>query len=195
MIKSRSYKNQPIEVKEIFSTKGNKVRFNKFFFKKYNRYASAEDMFIWVKTRLDSNTDLFLEILKDNNYINMFNVLESNYIHVKHSESKVDSKGFIYVISNPAWPNTYKIGKTYDISKRLNSYQTYSPNRDYKIEYCCKCTLFHSKELSIIEECKFQGLKVSGEWVYCTKKKDLLNIIKTVIPMSDIIHTEEFTLI
>lgn len=43
-------------------------------------------------------------------------------------------EGLIYVISNPAWPNVYKIGMTTDLNKRLSSYQTYDPYRQYKVE-------------------------------------------------------------
>lgn len=44
-------------------------------------------------------------------------------------------EGFLYVISNPAWPDTYKIGRSTDPKARLLSYQTYSPHRDYKLEH------------------------------------------------------------
>ena len=37
----------------------------------------------------------------------------------------------MYVISNPAWENWYKIGKAVDARDRWNSYQTSSPHRDY----------------------------------------------------------------
>ncbi len=40
-------------------------------------------------------------------------------------------EGEVYVISNPAWDNWYKIGKAVDSRDRWNSYQTSSPHRDY----------------------------------------------------------------
>ncbi len=42
--------------------------------------------------------------------------------------------GHIYLISNPAFPLHYKIGVSFDVHKRLASYQTYSPYRDFKLE-------------------------------------------------------------
>lgn len=42
--------------------------------------------------------------------------------------------GYVYAISNPAWPEYVKIGSSIDVLDRLNSYQTSSPNRDYKLE-------------------------------------------------------------
>lgn len=44
-------------------------------------------------------------------------------------------EGFAYIISNPAWPNHYKVGMSKHVKKRLNTYQTYSPFRDYKVEW------------------------------------------------------------
>ena len=43
--------------------------------------------------------------------------------------------GFIYGISNPAFPGYYKIGITQDLDKRLASYQTYDPHRQFKVEH------------------------------------------------------------
>lgn len=44
-------------------------------------------------------------------------------------------EGFVYVISNPAWPGFYKIGMSTNPKRRLSQYQTYSPHRDYKLEW------------------------------------------------------------
>jgi len=60
------------------------------------------------------------------------NLLKEN---IKRGVKSTDIKaGFVYLISNQAFPLHYKIGVTFDILKRLASYQTYSPYRDYKIE-------------------------------------------------------------
>ena len=42
-------------------------------------------------------------------------------------------KGEVYIISNPAWKNWYKIGKAVDSTDRCNQYQTSSPHRDYEL--------------------------------------------------------------
>ena len=44
-------------------------------------------------------------------------------------------EGYIYIITNPAWPNYVKIGRSNNPSNRLNTYQTGSPLRDYSIYY------------------------------------------------------------
>ena len=47
-------------------------------------------------------------------------------------------EGYVYVITNPAWPDWVKIGMAVDAEDRLNGYQTSSPMRDYKLEYSVK---------------------------------------------------------
>ena len=44
-------------------------------------------------------------------------------------------KKYVYVISNPNYPNEYKVGVSKDVRSRLNQYQTSDPNRGYKLEY------------------------------------------------------------
>jgi|TARA_R110002167_G_scaffold58938_2_gene166923 hypothetical protein len=41
--------------------------------------------------------------------------------------------GYVYVITNKAWPDWVKIGRAIDAKDRLRSYQTGSPLRDYWI--------------------------------------------------------------
>lgn len=40
-------------------------------------------------------------------------------------------EGYVYVISNPAWPDWVKVGMAIDAYDRCSSYQTSSPYRDY----------------------------------------------------------------
>lgn len=44
-------------------------------------------------------------------------------------------EGYVYVLTNPAWPDWVKIGMAIDAEDRCNSYQTSSPFRDYKLHY------------------------------------------------------------
>lgn len=50
---------------------------------------------------------------------------------------KIDSikEGYVYVITNPAWPEWVKIGMAIDADDRCNGYQTSSPFRDYVLEH------------------------------------------------------------
>ncbi len=49
---------------------------------------------------------------------------------VDHQQQK-----YVYVVSNVAYPNEYKVGIAKDIDQRITSYQTSDPNRGYKEEY------------------------------------------------------------
>lgn len=46
---------------------------------------------------------------------------------------KRDPRGHVYIITNAAWRGWVKVGKAVDAYDRLNSYQTSSPMRDYKL--------------------------------------------------------------
>lgn len=43
--------------------------------------------------------------------------------------------GFLYVITNPAWPGYSKIGRTTNAVSRHRTYQTASPHRDFDLFY------------------------------------------------------------
>jgi hypothetical protein len=45
------------------------------------------------------------------------------------------NEGQVYIIVNPSWPDWVKIGMAVNAEDRLNSYQTGSPMRDYKLVY------------------------------------------------------------
>lgn len=72
-------------------------------------------------------------------------------------------EGFVYLISNPAWPSKTKIGLAVDLNKRLQSYQTYDPYRSYKIvsyEF-----VLNKKEVERHLLKYFSTEKDLGEWV------------------------------
>lgn len=54
-------------------------------------------------------------------------------LHKLMCKESVPKGGFVYAISNKAWPDFLKIGSTVDIDDRLISYQTASPLRDYSV--------------------------------------------------------------
>jgi hypothetical protein len=43
--------------------------------------------------------------------------------------------GFVYIISNRAWPGYYKVGRAENVRDRLATFQTGSPHRDYEVAY------------------------------------------------------------
>jgi hypothetical protein len=69
-------------------------------------------------------------------------------------------EGYVYCISNPAHPGWIKVGKALSIDKRLNSYQTYSPHRDFKLEWAVRVEDRH-----LVEQEFHRGRKrKNSEW-------------------------------
>lgn len=191
-IKSKSFKKQPQEIKKIFYNSNVKTKFNAFTYKMFNRNYKSDEIFNWVKTRLDSNLELFLSILNDNKYIQKLVVLESNYRYIKDQLRESDDKhGYIYIIENEAWPGWLKIGKANNLQKRLSNYQTYSPHRDYKLLYGVMVKDYHIKEQLLLDKINESNKIIKNEWIFC-KKEYLFNLIKENIKIKDIIHTEDF---
>jgi len=54
-----------------------------------------------------------------------------------HSYERLESvkPGYVYIITNPAWPEWIKVGMAVDADDRCNGYQTGSPFRDYEVIY------------------------------------------------------------
>lgn len=71
--------------------------------------------------------------------------------------------GYFYIISNPVFPNMYKLGFSLDCVDRLNQYQTYCPNRDFVLEKYVAVTNARQVERLIID---FLGNRMKNEWFY-----------------------------
>lgn len=72
--------------------------------------------------------------------------------------------GYLYIITNKAWPNYVKIGVTGDLNKRLQSYQTSSPLRDYILEYSLYHPLYLEAEKKIKDTLKPFAKSIRNEW-------------------------------
>lgn len=68
----------------------------------------------------------------------MLNSIKRDLLKLAYKHNNMSAKGikagYVYLITNPAWPEMVKVGSAIDVIDRLNSYQTYSPYRDYKLE-------------------------------------------------------------
>lgn len=97
------------------------------------------------------------------------NLLKENICRgTKASDIKA---GHVYLISNPAFPLHYKVGVSFDAHKRLSSYQTYSPYRDFVLEkYDFVIDKFKTEKLLLAHPLL---TKENGEWV----KKDNAKLI------------------
>ena len=72
--------------------------------------------------------------------------------------------GYVYIITNPAWPDWVKIGMAIDAEDRLNGYQTSSPMRDYQLEFSVKVSDRRKAETKAHKICKNMGVSNKGEW-------------------------------
>jgi hypothetical protein len=79
-------------------------------------------------------------------------------------------KGYVYAITNKAWPAWVKIGMAVDVEERLSSFQTSSPHRDYILEHSVASNdrrksekEAHTKALPLSIDCKGEWFKMSVE--------------------------------
>ena len=79
---------------------------------------------------------------------------------------KLDSikEGYVYVITNPAWPEWVKIGMAVDAEDRCNGYQTSSPFRDYKIEHVVVTNNRRAAEAEAHKAATKMAKETRGEW-------------------------------
>ena len=80
-------------------------------------------------------------------------------------------KKSVYIISNPQYPDDYKVGIASNVHSRLNSYQTSYPNRNYRLEYHLETPHFRAIEAYI-----HQKYTNKHEWV----QGDIQEIIKDI---------------
>ncbi len=86
-------------------------------------------------------------------------------------------QGFVYVISNPAWPGHYKVGRAADYEERLNNYQTSDPMRAYKLRF-----VWYFRDRNVAERMVHRLLVPwwrGGEWFKCPLH-DIIEAIKLV---------------
>ena len=79
---------------------------------------------------------------------------------------KLDSikEGYVYVITNKAWPEWVKIGMAIDAEDRLNGYQTSSPMRDYVLEHRVFSVNRRMSEKEAHTRALPLSLDAKGEW-------------------------------
>jgi hypothetical protein len=83
---------------------------------------------------------------------------------------KLDSikEGYVYVITNKAWPNWVKIGMAIDAEDRLSGYQTSSPHRDYVLEHSVYSNNRRKAEQQAHTRATKLASETNGEWFKLT---------------------------
>ncbi len=92
-----------------------------------------------------------------------------------------DGSGFVYAITNPAWPGWMKFGTTIDLDARLAAYQIYSPRKDYTILHSVKVANRHISEgLAHRRAADASGdVDPSGEW-FCISVETGMSILNSM---------------
>lgn len=72
--------------------------------------------------------------------------------------------GYLYIITNEAFPSWVKIGTTENLTKRLNTYQTGDPFRKYQIVYSVQHPMYLDAEKKIKDVMKHFALEIKNEW-------------------------------
>lgn len=106
--------------------------------------------------------------------LNLLKVRKSTSILVEKNKVNYSRSGFIYLISNPSFPNCLKVGITRNIQNRLKIYQTYDPFRSYKIEHYEFCENLLDKEKEILNKFSIDIFK--GEWIP-DNRSDILKVL------------------
>ena len=76
---------------------------------------------------------------RDKEYVikRQIDYIQKSIVNIMYEENGRSAKGlrcgYVYAISNPAWPDFVKIGCAVDVYDRLQTYQTSSPLRDYEL--------------------------------------------------------------
>jgi len=81
-----------------------------------------------------------------------------------HKDLDKAKEGYVYAVTNPAWPGWVKIGMAVDAEDRLKGYQTSSPLRDYELLCASK-----SSDKSLSEQkahliAQKKATEFRGEW-------------------------------
>ena len=80
-------------------------------------------------------------------------------------------RGYVYIISNPAWEGWHKVGMAVDAWDRCASFQTSSPFRDYKLEYCKHFKDRRSAETETHNLLLSLEIPRKGEWFKATAEQ------------------------
>tara|TARA_R110002153_G_scaffold128995_2_gene277581 strand:+ start:1417 stop:1986 length:570 start_codon:yes stop_codon:yes gene_type:complete len=73
-------------------------------------------------------------------------------------------EGYVYVITNKAWPGWVKIGMAIDPEERLSGYQTSSPHRDFILEHYVASSDRRKSEIEAHTRALPLATDSKGEW-------------------------------
>lgn len=104
--------------------------------------------------------------------------LSESYLKLDAEWNRPDI-GYVYIITNPAWPGWCKLGKTSDLEGRMHTYQTGDPFSKYEYRFILETLNRHSVEKAAHSTAVVSSEANLSEWFEIDVTK-LTNIIKRV---------------
>lgn len=101
----------------------------------------------------------------------------------QRNRRRVEVPGYLYIITNPAWVDQYKVGITLkdNVEERLAQYQTSSPLRDYEVVY-----KIYVEDVKNLEAKVHRHYNVLNEWVKDESVDHVIKVINNLIDKHDI---------
>ena len=94
------------------------------------------------------------------------------------NQSKIE-QGFVYAVTNEAWPEWVKVGMTLDFVERLGQYNVYDPNASFTmnvVKWVPDRKLAETKVISVLTSL---GFRKNGEW-FNTDLRVVQNVINDI---------------
>ena len=133
-----------------------KTCFNSKFNAKNNKINNK--LALYINGKYISRKDPRYKMFKPGHY----KILDDSVVSSKeNNDSRI---GYVYVITNKAWPDWVKIGMAFDSEDRLKGYQTGSPHRDYVLEYSVYSEDRRKAEQQAHTKAAKVATEVQGEW-------------------------------
>lgn len=108
-----------------------------------------------------------------------YSMLDGEFFLKAKIEEEATTEGYVYIISNPAWPEQVKVGMAQKVEERLATFQTYSPHRDYEVYHT-----FFSKDYAKAEKKAHKALAKfydkRSEWFQC-KPDEAKRILERIL--------------
>jgi hypothetical protein len=104
-----------------------------------------------------------------------------NIIPKSEIPDRCPTRGFLYLIVSPTFPNIVKIGKSIELQKRLSQYNAYNPNNDFAFTYISDVFDDYTEaESQVLESLARMNIKpcYNKEWFDIQYYDDILSIIK-----------------
>lgn len=114
---------------------------------------------LYVDNKYISRKDPLYKILKPGRY-----KTEDGGILNRIVKEDATQEGYVYIITNPAWPGWVKIGMAEDVQDRVNQFQTSSPHRDYEIQHSVYTSNRREAEKLAHRLAKKKSTKNKKEW-------------------------------